>query len=117
MAGSHDGIKTILPKVRGLSPSPRVGGIIGREQAGGIDAGIDLRRRERGVAEQLLDGTQIAAAAEQQSATTEEINRNTCNIRDISQLVAAGAQQQVRQCGLMVEQVVQQDQLLGRFNV
>ena len=60
---------------------------------------------------------QIAAAAEQQSATTEEINRNTCNIRDISQLVAAGAQQQVRQCGLMVEQVVQQDQLLGRFNV
>ena len=60
---------------------------------------------------------QIATAAEQQSATTEEINRNTTNIRDISQLMAAGAQQQVRQCGVMVEQVAQQDQLLGRFNV
>ncbi|MNR46444.1 Methyl-accepting chemotaxis protein CtpH [compost metagenome] len=60
---------------------------------------------------------QIATAAEQQSATTEEINRNTTNIRDISQLMASGAQQQVRQCGVMVEQVAQQDQLLGRFNV
>jgi methyl-accepting chemotaxis protein len=60
---------------------------------------------------------QIATAAEQQSATTEEINRNTTNIRDISQLMATGAQQQVRQCGVMVEQVAQQDQLLGRFNV
>jgi methyl-accepting chemotaxis protein len=60
---------------------------------------------------------QIATAAEQQSATTEEINRNTSNIRDISHLMATGAQQQVRQCAEMVEQVAQQDQLLERFNV
>nr|WP_324731179.1 methyl-accepting chemotaxis protein [Pseudomonas sp. IT1137] len=60
---------------------------------------------------------QIATAAEQQSATAEEINRNTTNIRDISHLVAAGAQQQVGQCNVMVEQVAQQDHLLGRFSV
>ncbi|MEO4048811.1 methyl-accepting chemotaxis protein [Pseudomonas sp. CAU 1711] len=60
---------------------------------------------------------QIATAAEEQSATTEEINRNTTNIRDISQEVAGGAEQQVRQCALMVEQVGQQDHLLGRFKV
>ncbi|WP_442965481.1 methyl-accepting chemotaxis protein [Pseudomonas sp. StFLB209] len=61
--------------------------------------------------------TQIATAAEEQSATTEEINRNTTNIRDISHEVAAGAEEQVRQCALMVEQVGEQGRLLGRFNV
>ncbi|WP_459745713.1 methyl-accepting chemotaxis protein [Pseudomonas sp. 3A(2025)] len=61
--------------------------------------------------------TQIATAAEEQSATTEEINRNTTNIRDISHEVVAGAEEQVRQCALMGEQVQQQSHLLGRFNV
>ncbi|MGY2436371.1 methyl-accepting chemotaxis protein, partial [Escherichia coli] len=37
---------------------------------------------------------QIATAAEEQSATTEEINRNTTNIRDISHELAGGAEQQ-----------------------
>ena len=60
---------------------------------------------------------QIATAAEEQSATTEEINRNTTNIRDISQDVAGGAEQQVQQCGLMGDQVSQQNKLLGRFKV
>ena len=60
---------------------------------------------------------QIATAAEEQSATTEEINRNTTKIRDISHELAGGAEQQVRQCASMVEQVGQQDRLLGRFKV
>ena len=60
---------------------------------------------------------QIATAAEEQSATTEEINRNTTNIRDISHEVAGGAEKQVRQCAVMVEQVGNQDRLLGRFKV
>ena len=42
--------------------SPRVGGAVGGEQPRAVDAGIDLRRRQRGVAEQVLDGAQIAAA-------------------------------------------------------
>src|SRR5262245_46791507 len=35
------------------------------EEPFGIHAGIDLRRRQAGVAEQFLDGPQIAAAAEE----------------------------------------------------
>lgn len=60
---------------------------------------------------------QIATAAGEQSATTEVINQNTTNIRDISHEVADGADSQVRQCGIMVDQVSNQDQLLGRFKV
>jgi len=60
---------------------------------------------------------QIAAAAEQQSATAEEINRNTTNIRDISQKVSDGAQLQVEQTQLMKQQVSDQDTQLNQFKV
>ncbi|MCY1188789.1 Methyl-accepting chemotaxis protein McpU [compost metagenome] len=60
---------------------------------------------------------QIAAAAEEQSATTEEINRNTTNIRDISLEVSGSADKQVRQCLVMVDHVGQQDKLLSRFRI
>ena len=60
---------------------------------------------------------QIAAAAEQQSATSEEINRNTTNIRDIGLEVSGGARQQVSQCSVMVDHVSQQDRLLSRFRI
>ncbi|WP_295476559.1 methyl-accepting chemotaxis protein [uncultured Pseudomonas sp.] len=85
------------------------------EQAG---AANDMLARIREAILRINDmNTQIAAAAEQQSATTEEINRNTTNIRDLSHEVAAGTEEQVRQCSMMVEQVQQQSHLLGRFNV
>lgn len=81
-------------------------------------AANDMLERIRDAITRINDmSLQIATAAEQQSATSEEINRNTTNIRDISHLVAAGARQQVEQCNAMVEQVAQQDHLLGRFNV
>ena len=38
-----------------------MGAVVNLKQARGIDAGIDLRRREAGMAEQLLDGAQVAA--------------------------------------------------------
>ncbi len=60
---------------------------------------------------------QIAAAAEEQSATTEEINRNTSNIRDISLEVTGSAAKQVRQCSVMGEQVGEQHRLLSRFRI
>jgi len=60
---------------------------------------------------------QIATAAEQQSATAEEINRNTTNIRDISQEVSDGAQQQVQQTQLMKQQVSDQNAQLSQFKV
>src|SRR5687768_13661711 len=40
-------------------------GAVSLEQAIGVDAGIDLRRRGRGVSEQFLDGAQVAAASQQ----------------------------------------------------
>jgi len=60
---------------------------------------------------------QIASAAEQQSATAEEINRNTANIRDISQKVSNGAQLQVQHTQLMKQQVSEQDAQLNQFKV
>ena len=60
---------------------------------------------------------QIATAAEEQSATSEEINQNTTNIRDISQHVANGAVAQVKQCQGMLEQMQKQNTLLGEFKV
>ncbi|GAA3706967.1 methyl-accepting chemotaxis protein Mlp37 [Oceanisphaera sediminis] len=60
---------------------------------------------------------QIATAAEEQSATSEEINQNTTNIRDISQHVATGAVAQVKHCQGMLEQMQKQNNLLGEFKV
>lgn len=81
-------------------------------------AANDMLARIRDAITRINDmNLQIATAAEEQSATTEEINRNTTNIRDISYEVSTGSEEQVRQCSLMVDQVTQQDRLLGRFNV
>lgn len=72
----------------------------------------------RGAIVQISDmNLQIAAAAEQQSATSEEINRNTTNIRDISQDVSNGASQQVQYTQTMKQQVEEQDKQLNKFKV
>ena len=42
-----------------------VGAVVGLEQMRAVDLGIALRGREAGVAEQLLDGAQIGAGAEE----------------------------------------------------
>ncbi|QZA78539.1 methyl-accepting chemotaxis protein [Deefgea tanakiae] len=60
---------------------------------------------------------QIAAAAEEQSATTAGIDKNTDNIRMISHQVSDGAHAQVAQCELMGQQVNTQEQLLKNFKV
>mgnify|MGYP001942282281 CR=1 FL=1 len=60
---------------------------------------------------------QIATAAEEQSTTTEEINRNTTNIRDITQQVSEGAQEQRSHCEKTVEQTLKQDKYLSQFKV
>ncbi len=60
---------------------------------------------------------QIATAAEEQSATAEEINRNTTNIRDISRSVADVAQEQKNHCVDMDQLTSQLDGELNRFKV
>lgn len=59
----------------------------------------------------------IATAAEEQSATSEEINRNTTNIRDISQSVSDQAQSQSDLCNTMVSFTSKQDDALKQFKV
>ena len=85
------------------------------EEASKANAALE---RIRGAIVQISDmNLQIATAAEQQSATSEEINRNTNNIRDISQDVSSGAQQQVQYTQTMKKQVKDQDALLNYFKV
>src|SRR5882757_4629930 len=48
-----------------ISSSPRMSAAIDLEQTFAIDGGVDLRRRQGGMPEQLLDRAQIAAAREQ----------------------------------------------------
>ena len=60
---------------------------------------------------------QIAAAAEEQSATSNEINRNTTNIRDISQSVSNSAKEQSALCETMVEITTEQGKALDKFKV
>lgn len=85
------------------------------EEAGAANDMLHLIREAIGRINDM--NLQIATAAEQQSTTSEEINRNTTNIRDLSYAVADGARQQVDQCAVMEQQVEQQELLLGRFRV
>jgi len=85
------------------------------EEAGKANGALEKIRNS--IAQISDMNLQIAAAAEQQSATTEEINRNTTNIRDISQDVSEGALQQVKCAQLMKQQVQEQDKQLTQFKV
>ncbi len=54
-----------LPAIRQALLSPRMRGVIDREQTRGVDFGVALGGRQRGMAEQLLDRPQIAATGEE----------------------------------------------------
>ena len=60
---------------------------------------------------------QIATAAEEQSNTSEEINRNTATIRDLSRAVSETTAQQSGICKTMVELTTDQNQALSKFKV
>ena len=60
---------------------------------------------------------QIASAAEEQSQVAEEMNRNTSNIRDLSQQVMENASQTNKTMKHQVKQVGDQRNLLGQFIV
>jgi len=60
---------------------------------------------------------QIASAAEEQSQVAEEMNRNTSNIRDLSQQVMDNASQTNKAMKTQVKQVGDQEKLLGQFIV
>jgi methyl-accepting chemotaxis protein len=60
---------------------------------------------------------QIASAAEEQSQVAEEMNRNTSNIRDLSQQVMDNASQTNKTMKTQVNQVGDQENLLSQFIV
>jgi methyl-accepting chemotaxis protein len=60
---------------------------------------------------------QIASAAEEQSQVAEEMNRNTSNIRDLSQQVMDNASQTNKTMINQVKQVGDQESILGQFIV
>jgi methyl-accepting chemotaxis protein len=60
---------------------------------------------------------QIASAAEEQSQVAEEMNRNTSNIRDLSQQVMDNATQTNKTMMNQVKQVGDQEKLFGQFIV
>lgn len=60
---------------------------------------------------------QIASAAEEQSQVAEEMNRNTSNIRDLSQQVMDNASQTNAAMKTQVKQVGKQESLLNQFIV
>ena len=60
---------------------------------------------------------QIASAAEEQSQVAEEMNRNTSNIRDLSQQVMENASQTNKAMKVQVQQVGNQEAILGQFIV
>ncbi|MEH6444748.1 MAG: methyl-accepting chemotaxis protein, partial [Oceanospirillaceae bacterium] len=59
----------------------------------------------------------IASAAQEQSSTSEEINRNTTNIRNISQTVSNHAQAQSELCVSMTSSTDKQSEVLNQFKV
>ena len=60
---------------------------------------------------------QITSAAEEQSQVAEEMNRNTSNIRDLSQQVMDNASQTNKAMKVQVQQVGNQEAILGQFIV
>src|SRR5580692_2304438 len=59
----------------------RVGGAIGADEAFGVDLGIDLRGRQRGVAEQFLDRADVAAAGEEVRGEGMPQRMRRCGLR------------------------------------
>lgn len=60
---------------------------------------------------------QIAAAAEQQSAVAEEINRSVLNVRDVSEQTAASSEQTAASSAELARLGVHLQTLVGRFKV
>lgn len=75
-------------------------------------------QRIRQAIQQISDmNLQIASAAEEQSLVAEEINNNTVKIKDLSTQVSESAEEVHIAMQVQVENVREQDAILGKFTV
>ncbi|WP_371856735.1 methyl-accepting chemotaxis protein [Pseudomonas sp. Irchel 3A5] len=80
-------------------------------------AGTSLNSISRSVSEIESMNQQIAAAAEQQSAVTEEINRSVLNVRDISEQTAAASEETASSSVELARLSVQLQTMVNQFKV
>ena len=80
-------------------------------------AGESLTSITRAVGTILDLNTQIATASEEQSAVSEEINRNVVNIQDISEQTSAGSEQTATASAELARLGEQLQNLVGQFKV
>ncbi|BBL73570.1 methyl-accepting chemotaxis protein [Methylomagnum ishizawai] len=82
-----------------------------------VNAGRSLETINRYIDTIKDMNTQIAAAAEEQSVTAEEINRNVVNISGISRDTADGAEQTANASGQLARLASQLQDQVGRFRI
>ena len=80
-------------------------------------AGDSLTSITNAVGSILQLNTQIATASEEQSAVSEEINRNVVNIQGISEQTATGAEQTSTASAELARLGVQLQNLVGQFKI
>ena len=80
-------------------------------------AGESLTSITRAVGTILELNTQIATASEEQSAVSEEINRNVVNIQDISEQTSSGSEQTATASAELARLGEQLQNLVGQFKV
>ena len=80
-------------------------------------AGVSLAAISTAVARINDMSTQIASAAEEQSATTEEINRNITNISEMANETSTGAQQTATASGDLARLGAELQEVVGQFTV
>lgn len=89
------------------------------------DNSVELTRRAGGSLDNITRtvsaiqsmNQQIAAAAEQQSAVAEEINRSVLNVRDVSEQTAASSEETAASSAELARLGVHLQTLVGRFRV
>jgi len=89
------------------------------------DSSVELTRRAGGSLESITRtvsaiqsmNQQIAAAAEQQTAVAEEINRSVLNVRDVSEQTSAASEETAASSVELARLGTQLQMLVGRFKV
>ena len=107
----QEGSKKAVKVMENGTSQARQGAEMALEAAGSLDAIV------RSVASINEMNTQIAAAAEEQSAVAEEINKNVVNISQLSERTASGAEQTMSASGQLSNLASDLQQLVGQFKI